>query len=254
MGREIKRVALDFDYPINQMIWKGYHNPYSGMDCKCCGGSGSSPEYKKLSDDWYGFERPEKRWCHNINQNEVDALVKDGRLYDFTHNFVKGTGWVKKSPEYIPTCEEVNEWSKVGFGHDSINQWICVRSRLESMGITENECKVCGGEGSLWADDKYQKLCEEFEYIEPPIGEGYQLWCTTSEGTPMSPVFDEPEKLAKWLFDNEASSFGSSTSSYETWLKFIKGSGWAMSAVMTSKGIESGVDAVTNKLEQESTK
>lgn len=93
MGREIKRVALDFDYPINGMIWKGYHNPYSGMECKRCGGSGNSPEYKKMSDDWYGFEDRSKRWCHDINDIEVKALVDGGRLHDFTHDWVKGPGW-----------------------------------------------------------------------------------------------------------------------------------------------------------------
>lgn len=31
MGREMKRVPLDFDYPINQ-IWKGYWNPYDSME------------------------------------------------------------------------------------------------------------------------------------------------------------------------------------------------------------------------------
>ena len=247
MGREIKRVALDFNYPINQMIWKGYHNPYSGMECKCCGGSGSSPEYRKLSDDWYGFENSSKRWCNNINETEIAALIEGGRLMDFTHDWAKGLGWTIKSPEYIPTVKEVNEWSKKGLGHDSINQWICVESRLAQQGVTEFDCKTCDGKGSLWADDKYSKLCEEFEPVEPPKGDGYQLWSTTTEGTPMSPVFDTPDKLATWLFDNEASSFGSSTSSYESWLKFINGPAWAPSAIITSNCIQSGVDAAYSK-------
>jgi hypothetical protein len=43
MGREIKRVALDFEWPLGVMIWLGYHNPYRGLECKACGGSGLNP-------------------------------------------------------------------------------------------------------------------------------------------------------------------------------------------------------------------
>src|SRR6056297_1275866 len=84
MGREIKRVALDFDYPINKMIWKGYHNPYRGLKCEACDGSGWGPQAKRIYDDWYGFERPESRWCNSITQDEVQALLDAGRLMDFT--------------------------------------------------------------------------------------------------------------------------------------------------------------------------
>ena len=65
----------------------------------------------------------------------------------------------------------------------------------------------------------------------------------TSEGTPISPAFATPEELARWLTDNGASAFGSSTGSYEGWLRVAKG-GWAPSMVATSEGITSGVDAL----------
>lgn len=71
-----------------------------------------------------------------------------------------------------------------------------------------------------------------------------QMYETCSEGSPISPVMETPEKLARWLADNEASSFGSMTASYEAWLRVCKG-GYAPSAIMTSgKGIESGVEGV----------
>ena len=34
---------------------------------------------------------------------------------------------------------------------------------------------------------------------EPPVGPGYQLWETTSEGSPMSPVFATLAELAAWF-------------------------------------------------------
>lgn len=214
MGREIKRVALDFDYPINGMIWKGYANPYQGLECSACDGSGESPELKDLSDNWHAFKDKSRQWKHSITQDEVQALIDNGRLSELTNG---GT--------HIPTAREVNKWSSLSvMGHDAINKWICVKTRANRLGITEIECKYCKGEGVLWPDPKYAKLAEDFECIEPPAGEGYQLWSTTTEGTPMSPVFNSPEKLASWLYRNNASSFGSNTATFEQWMKFINGS------------------------------
>ena len=56
MGREIKRVPIDFKWLIKQ-IWKGYWHPFKAMECKSCDGSGLNPETKKLSDDWYSFDK-----------------------------------------------------------------------------------------------------------------------------------------------------------------------------------------------------
>lgn len=86
------------------------------------------------------------------------------------------------------------------------------------------------------------KLCETV--IEPLSGDGWQMWETTTEGSPISPVCDTPEELAAWLADNKASAFGSETAHYQSWLKMIKGSGSAPSMVYTpEKGLQNGVDA-----------
>ncbi len=80
--------------------------------------------------------------------------------------------------------------------------------------------------------------------IDPPKGDGYQLWETVTEGSPISPVFATPENLARWLVANDTSITQSTT--YEQWLKFIKGDGWAPSMMFSPKhGLESGVSAVT---------
>ena len=67
----------------------------------------------------------------------------------------------------------------------------------------------------------------------------------TSEGTPISPAFETPEELARWLADNGASSFGRSTATYEQWLPICRG-GWAPSMVMDSHGIRSGIEALAD--------
>lgn len=53
----------------------------------------------------------------------------------------------------------------------------------------------------------------------------YQMYEDTSEGTPISPVMESPEALARWLVDNNASAFANRTASYEEWLHVCKG-GW----------------------------
>ncbi len=71
----------------------------------------------------------------------------------------------------------------------------------------------------------------------------YQMYETCSEGTPISPVMETPEELARWLTDNEASAFADMTATYEQWLATIK-RGWAVSAMWTaSTGLVSGVEA-----------
>ncbi len=63
----------------------------------------------------------------------------------------------------------------------------------------------------------------------------------TSEGTPLSPAFETPEELARWLADNGASAMGSMTATYEQWLATCKGA-WAPSMVIENGVIKSGVE------------
>ena len=70
-------------------------------------------------------------------------------------------------------------------------------------------------------------------------------WCmyeTVSEGTPISPVLESPEALARWLADNNASAFGYQTATYEQWLATCL-SGSAPSAIFSARtGLVSGVE------------
>jgi len=51
----------------------------------------------------------------------------------------------------------------------------------------------------------------------------FQMYENTSEGTPVSPVMESSEKLARWLVENNASAFAGQPVSYEAWLKVAKG-------------------------------
>ena len=98
MGRTLKRVPMDFDWPL-KVVWKGYCSPYRATECKTCGGSGYNPKTRKLSEDWYDSARTGMRWCDKLTQDEVDALVESGRFRERV-----GDEWVS-----VPrTAEEVN--------------------------------------------------------------------------------------------------------------------------------------------------
>ena len=197
MGRAVKRVPMDFDASMDE-IWKGYINPHSRpITCE---------------------------HCDNITQDEVEALVAKNRLMDFTHTWTPDEGWKRREDGYIPTAEEINEANRTPslFGHDAINRHILIEARAKRLGVY-GKCPVCNGEGTiLQPDEAVRKLYEEWEKVEPPEGEGWQLWETTSEGAPTSPVFASAEELAEWCEDN-ATIFADEKTTKENWLSMFVG-------------------------------
>lgn len=294
MGREIKRVPLDFNWP-KDIVWGGYLNPFYKQATKCphCGGSGSTAAYKALENRWYGYEpfKPEDRgsrpwapndapirrlaernmgrnrnhcdaairhemerlcehfnshWCHHLNADDVAALLKEGRLHDMTHEWTQEKGWQPKNPPVMPTPQQVNEWSLLGFGHDSCNCWIVCKAEAERLGI-ETACQHCDGDGTIWPTPEVKAQCEAWQRSEPPAGDGYQLWETVSEGSPISPVFSTPEELADWLVESPDYKWerNDSGTSREQWLRFITGPGWAPSMIACGGQVLTGVQAIT---------
>ncbi|MBD9542923.1 hypothetical protein IB276_26100 [Ensifer sp. ENS04] len=101
-------------------------------------------------------------------------------------------------------------------------------------------------EGLQEAVDFYGKAPERHEYMPDWPDEQrthYMMYEDTSEGTPISPAFETPEELARWLADTGASSFADQTASYEAWLRIANG-GFAPSAIMIGGKLTSGVEAL----------
>lgn len=170
-------------------------------------------------------------WQNHLIAEDVKALMDERRLVDFTHRprtteqeaELKETGgyWLKEWNGYTPTPEEVNLWSLYGMGHDTINQWVCTSARAKREGLN-NVCEHCGGDGHIFANDGEKYDYENWERTDPPTGDGYQLWSTTSEGSPISPVFDTLEKLCDWCAEY-ASVFGSEGASKREWMEMLGG-------------------------------
>lgn len=291
MGRELKRVSLNFEWPIDE-VWEGFLNPHYQhcSDCPHCVGTGSSPDARRLGDLWYGYlpfnpenrgskpfqpndpvvrrmaERNIKhspdfygpdqnaidreamrlcrhynaRWCYHVNADDVAALVAGGRLIDLTHTWTQGEGWKPKEPACVPTPEEVNVWAISCMGHDSINQWIVVGAECNRLGLPKT-CDHCDGEGLFWTSPEAKQQAEDWQRSEPPTGDGFQMWETVSEGSPISPVFATAEELAQWLADRPWGA--DKGTSYEQWLSFINGTGWAPTLIMDANGVRTGVQA-----------
>lgn len=205
MGREVKRVALDFMWP-RKKVWEGFLNPHY-RNCPAC-----KAGYSKT---------------YNLLERHVNSLVWDREAI--------------KDPDYakITTflCGRAPDRSFLG--HDSTDAWSAIKKLGELAGLPEdwNTCATCKGDG---IHPEAKASVEAWEPTPPPAGDGWQMWETTSEGSPISPVFDTPEKLAQWLADNGASSFGRDTATYEQWLGMIR-RGWAPSAVIGASGLQSGV-------------
>ena len=285
MGRELRRVPLDFNWPLNQ-IWGGYYTPFHSKECNKCRGTGYSPKVKELADTWYDYQNPGGGWEYQLTQDEVDFLVKEGRLFDFTRKLVKGEGWVEDPDKPHPTAERVNAWARESrMGHDAINRCLCIEARAKRLlGLDKKDpgfrCLKCNGHGCIYTpqtgklcydtlvkfinDDEHFKKAQEWEakghpsdmeeflaakiavanatetlplYIcdqvylalaancwqfdEPPKGEGFQLWETTSEGSPISPVFKTLDDLAEWCASG-ANTFASGRASKEAWKKMLE--------------------------------
>jgi hypothetical protein len=177
-------------------------------------------------------------WIHHISQDDVDALVEAGRLYDFTRTWTRENGWQPKDPPVVPTAAEVNEWSISGFGHDAINASVVVCARCEREGI-EPICQTCDGHATVEKYEGQRAEAEAWEPTDPPEGEGWQLWETVSEGSPVSPVFATADELAVWMSNPER---GNRWVPQEVAAKFIA-DGWAPSFVASPQtGVVSGVE------------
>jgi hypothetical protein len=80
-------------------------------------------------------------------------------------------------------------------------------------GVFDGDCDKCNNFSIIIGE----RGCGPNLKIDPPEGPGWQLWETTSEGSPISPVFKSPEDLADWCVPN-ATFFAGITGTKLEWL------------------------------------
>lgn len=235
MGRALKRVPLDFNCPQDKP-WSGYLNPHytKSHNCAECGGTGATTASQRLGDLvsllMLSGDDALRGNCHPYFQNaplyntQGKTCGKD--MAELT------AGLAGRTPSF--------------FGHDACDKWSAAKKVIAAAGLPEDWgiCQVCKGEGTIWDSPEDEQAAEAWTSTEPPTGDGYQIWETVSEGSPISPVFATPEELARHM---AGTKWGADKgSSYESWLRFINGPGWVPSMVMDSAGIRTGADAVSS--------
>ena len=87
-------------------------------------------------------------------------------------------------------------------------------ARLKGIPMTSYGCPD-NGEYYHEVYELLGRLCE------PPAGDGYQLWETCTEGSPVSPVFGTLEELSEWCSDNY-SAWGHEYFSKNEWMDFFQ--------------------------------
>jgi hypothetical protein len=195
MGREIKRVPLDFDWPIGE-VWQGFLMPerLRVPDCPDCGGHG---------------ETTARQWVGQVSHlllmldDDLDAQARGRGL----HPYLQDTGSVVDH-RHRPSAD-IREFGtglagrESGFmGHDAIDRSHATAAVIRAAGLDPDrwgKCLTCEGSGRVEAYPGQAAESEAWEATEPPVGEGWQVWETVSEGSPITPVMPTADALIEHL-------------------------------------------------------
>lgn len=201
--RTVKRVPMDFDWPTNK-VWEGYLSP----DWRSC-----------PSDDCERGETLAASWLGDIAR----LILMLGEYHaDARHPGHPYLDAVPFRPTRLPKANAAELTAGLAgrppraFGHDAIDGWSATKAIIKAAGLPEDwgTCPACKGH-AIHPDDI--EASEAWEATEPPTGDGWQLWETTSEGSPQSPVFATPGELAAWCATN-ATAFADMRLTAEQWL------------------------------------
>jgi hypothetical protein len=247
MSREVRRVPLDFDWPTNE-VWKGYVRPddLDGEPCSDCQGGQTYAGWwlqrlcqrlEMLARDVIDQERgkPMHPWLANDPYPPTDS----------THLFMPATRVLRPSKDMlalIAGLEGVPEEQVHGRfwgGRDHM----LFRAIVKAAGLEHwGGCETCQGEGTLERYPGQKAEAGSWKAEDPPAGDGWQLWETVSEGSPVSPVFAEDEGLAQWLTTpagGEMAGPSRRPMTIDQARGFVR-AGWAPSGVINAGGMHDG--------------
>lgn len=116
--------------------------------------------------------------------------------------------------------------------HDAIDGWRAMDKVISAAGLDPKVwgyCARCGGNGDIGTAEEREAV-EDWKSTDPPTGDGWQVWETVSEGSPISPVFPDREGLIQWLM-SPAYSWGISQPLTRGQAEGFTAAGWAPSMV-----------------------
>lgn len=245
MGRELKRVALDFDWPLGK-TWEGFLNPHCNR-CPNCE-SGCTPEKRAVEkivrllliagDD--SRIRP-KDFKYEYPKMQLPIMV--GNRY-WPHPYLVDAGVTDTGEKMHELSTGLAGREPTFMGHDAIDAYSATKKVIAAAGLdpeTWGICPVCEGSAE---DPASKKAADAWEETPPPAGEGWQVWETVSEGSPITPVFKTADELIDFMCSapKDAKRAGWAQGySREAAEHFVRGSGWAPSAISAGGQFMDGV-------------
>lgn len=219
MGRIAMRVPLDFDWPLKE-VWGGYLLPDELREdqCRVCGGRGMTDAAGWLEKVAYVIAG-----LADDAQDEARGRPMHPWLAPLRDVSYGGTP-SRPGPQFAEFVDGLG--SEAGFLGRDVHR--VFGTLVKAAGLPEKWgwCPTCDGHGTVEKYPGQRDEAEVWEPTEPPTGEGWQLWETTSEGSPTSPVFSTAEALAAWCVDG-TTIFGATRAGYAQWLKIIMGEDFA---------------------------
>lgn len=200
MGREVRRVALDFDWPVGK-IWQGFINPYHAP-CPACKGRGQLQDRDTLDSLCRLFDTvstDSKNRPPGIEIGPRQPLpMTIGRMY-WPHPYTIEARIRDPGPNFHQIADGLAGDRKfLGcLGYNTAYQLSV--AILKAAGLdpdTWGICSACKGEGT---DPELKEKYDAWEPTNPPEGEGWQLWETVSEGSPITKVFSTKEEFIEFL-------------------------------------------------------
>ncbi len=220
MSREIRRMPLDFDWPLGK-VWEEYLTPKRLQEDPCpdCYRPGPGGERTSGCGSTAAAE-----WVHGALYL-IGMMAEDVRSQSFAgtaDQFTRFGDDRSKLHPYLADLQRINVYEhrrpsadiidlvtgitgrdNLSMGTGSDFAYGARKALLVAAGLPEDwgTCPTCQGHGSVEAFEGQRAAAEAYheENHDPPTGEGWQVWETTSDGSPISPVFAEKEHLVIWL-------------------------------------------------------
>jgi len=254
MGRELRRVPLDFNWPLDK-LWEGFINPHykpcPENEKACFSGwtaagkwldgiarlivmigdeAAVAPHAEEFKKRGRTYPHPYLQELAQAPRTEIprDVMLPLREIKDkFEKNRRFEEAYRQHPPRLLPLTPELQKLiegligepcrGEMGHGLD----WALQERLKKFAGITDEKwgtCPICGGEG---LDPAVKAAYDAWESYPPPEGEGFQLWTTTNEGAPISPVFETLDALCEYLEPN-VSVFGYEKTTKEKWKEMLE--------------------------------
>lgn len=238
MSRELRRVPLDFNHPLNTP-WPGFIGDEGGL----CPGTNKT---------CFLGQTPARAWldavCHLFQllaeestktPQEIAHFNRSGRI--FPHPYLEAIPHAPRvrtddrGPHPLaPMSKDFVELYKKISGHDQVGQLFgsytghLANALVKVAGFDERWgiCPICDGHGD---DPALRAAADAWKPTPPPDGPGFQVWESVTSGSPISPVFKTEIALENWLVANGSSRAAA---------KFFIGATWepSMSATVSPTG------------------